>query len=497
VHEILDGQITFHGVTRLLHPAPWHDDTVPHLWRYQLHDFEYAQDLLAHERDHGDGRAAEAFLRLAHEWIDANPRPAGDGWHPYTVSMRLCAWARAIAGFPGPVLARGRARLAASILEQYAWLLGNLERDVLGNHLLENVRALAVAGLLVDGPLGERGRRRARGLLLEQLPRQVLPDGGHHERSPMYHAIVLGAIRETVDALRAAHVPVGPEPDRVVRRMEAFASAMLGADGEPLPFGDSTGGEAPRVAAPSGDRARRRTFPDTGYSVLRSPDGRDRVVLDHGDACPDELPAHAHADALSFVMERDGLPLLVDPGVGEYAEGPWRAYNRSTRAHGTIEIDGEDQTEVWGSFRAARRAYGLPLRSGEAGGDVWVEGGHDGYRRLPCRAVHRRRITSRAGGGWTVDDRVRSAGPCRVRSYLHFAPDLEVRLSGRVARVLRGAEVVASVRARGISGATVVKGEVRPIQGWVFPRFGEKRPAPVLVLEGRCEGDAGYRMEIE
>jgi hypothetical protein len=313
----------------------------------------------------------------------------------------------------------------------------------------------------------------------------------------MYHAIVLGAIRETVDALRAAGVPVGPEPDRVVDGMATFASAMLGADGEPLPFGDATGGEAPPVATPSDDRTRRRTFPDSGYSILRSADGRDRIVLDHGDACPDELPAHAHADALSFVMERDDRPLLVDPGVGEYAPGAWRDFNRSTRAHGTIEIDGEDQTEVWGSFRAARRAHGLALRTGEETGDVWVEGGHDGYRRLPCRAVHRRRITSRAAGGWTVHDRVRSRRPCRVRSHLHFAPDLDVRLSGRVARVVRGAEIVAEVRTRGFTGATVVRGEVRPIQGWVFPRFGEKRPAPVLVLEARCVGDAGFRMEIE
>jgi uncharacterized heparinase superfamily protein len=497
VEPLLDGRLVFHGEEHALDAPPWHDEAVPRLWRYQLHDFEYAQDLIARWRVTGDARACDLFARLAVDWVEKNPPHRGDGWHPYTVSMRLCAWARALAAFRRAIEGRARERIEGSYMEQYAYLLAMPERDVLGNHLLENVRALAVAGLLVRGPLGERGRRRARALLLEQLPRQVLPDGGHYERSPMYHLIVLGAVRETVDALSSAGIPVGDAPGEAIAAMTRFGAAMLGADGEPLPLGDSTGGEAPLIVEPEESTARRTVFAETGYAVLRSSDGRDRVVFDVGDTCPDELPAHAHADSLAFVLERAGRPIFVDPGVGEYAAGPWRDHCRATRAHNTLEIDGADQSDVWAGFRVGERARALSLRADEAGGDVWVEGGHDGYRRRPCRAVHRRRIISHAGGAWTVADRVRSRRSCDVRGHFHLAPDLSLDLTLSGALVRRGGERVTELRWTGFTGAEVVRGEVRPIQGWVFPRFGERRPAPVLVLSGRCEGDARFRLEID
>jgi uncharacterized heparinase superfamily protein len=497
VEPCLEGRLKFHGEERAIESPPWHDETVPRLWRYQLHDFEYAQDLVAHWVEEQDERAPYRFAHLAVDWIDNNPPHRGDGWHPYTVSMRLCAWARALAAFAPVLDVRARERIEASYLDQYAYLMSMLERDVLGNHLLENVRALAVAGLLVRGALGERGRCRARALLLEQLPRQVLADGGHYERSPMYHLIVLGAIRETVESLEAAGMGVGAEPGRYIEAMERFGAAMLGADGEPLPLGDSTGGEAPRIVAADASLARQTLFADTGYAVMRSPDGRDRLVLDIGDTCPDELPAHAHADCLSFVLERDGRPIFVDPGVGEYAAGPWRDYSRATRAHNTIEIDATDQSDVWAGFRVADRARALAVRMDEADGDVWIEGGHDGYRRLACRAVHRRRIVSRSGGGWEILDRVRSHAPCVVRAFLHLAPDLTFDLEALGAVVMRGGARVAHLKWDGFDGVSVLRGEVRPIQGWVFPGFGERRPAPVLILDGRCEGDARFRLEID
>jgi hypothetical protein len=316
----------------------------------------------------------------------------------------------------------------------------------------------------------------------------------------MYHLIVLAAVRETVEALDEARLPTGEATRERIGAMTRFGAALLGADGEPLPLGDSVPGEGPvpeEVRALPVDGRRLVRFAETGYAALRSADGRDRLVLDVGDTCPDELPAHAHADALSFVLERDGCPLIVDPGVGEYAPGPWRAYARSTRAHSTIEIDGEDQSEVWGSFRVARRARALAVREGSAAGDVWMEGGHDGYRRLPCRAVHRRRVVSRAGGGFTILDRVRARRPCALRSFVHLAAGLEVEVDAEGARIRRDGETVATLRWRGYEGAETVSGSTRPVQGWVFPGFGQRLPAPVLVLRGRCSGETDLRLEID
>ena len=69
--------------------------------------------------------------------------------------------------------------------------MGNLERHLLGNHLFENAVALALTGSCFDHPKARRWFMRGVRILERQLPEQILTDGGHVERSPLYHSRVL------------------------------------------------------------------------------------------------------------------------------------------------------------------------------------------------------------------------------------------------------------------------------------------------------------------
>ncbi len=78
-----------------------------------------------------------------------------------------------------------------SLADQVRVLERRLEFHLLGNHLLANAKALVFAGFFFEGPDAQRWLYRGRTILDSELPEQVLPDGGHFERSPMYHAIIL------------------------------------------------------------------------------------------------------------------------------------------------------------------------------------------------------------------------------------------------------------------------------------------------------------------
>ena len=60
-------------------------------------------------------------------------------------------------------------------------------------------------------------------------------------------------------------------------------------------------------------------LPDTG--LVRAAAGSWRLLADVGAPCPEELPAHAHADTLSCLVQVGGVPLLVDTGTSTYAPG--------------------------------------------------------------------------------------------------------------------------------------------------------------------------------
>jgi hypothetical protein len=201
---------------------------------------------------------------------------------------------------------------------------------------------------------------------------------------------------------------------------------------------------------------------ETGYVVIRS--DRDQLVFNAGPLGADHLPPHAHAHALSFVLWADGAQVLVDPGSFSYT-GHERNRFRGTEAHNTVEVDGRDQCEFWGDFRAAFMptvSRAAPVRHGRA---VVLSASHDGYRRLDDAVVHHRTVVWVVGDGVVVVDRLQARTRHAARSSLHVSPNVQAE-QGRV-----GPFTVAPLTAGGVVG--LVRGEYAPF-------LGIKAPAPVL-----------------
>jgi uncharacterized heparinase superfamily protein len=414
--EVSKGRFTFLGDERSLgEPVDWHPAGASRLWRFHLHYFEWAWALVQ-APDRAWARAS--FARLWRSWR-ASIKPAhGDAWSPYVASLRvwvLCGLFDA--------LVRG-SDIESDCLQQIAWHAGyvqsHLELDLGGNHLLKNIKALIGAGEFLGRPdLVSTGRC----LLEAQLPIQVLADGGHIERSPSYHCQVLGDLIDIVGLLAGADAPPVVGLDGAIDAMRRWLGAMVGADSEVALCNDATPvGQRWLTALDPAPTFQRpvTVLAASGYVVVR-PDGHTQLILDVGDPCPNDLPGHAHADCLSFELWVGGERWVVDTGTSTYEPGPRRAYERSTAAHNTVEIDGQDQTEVWGIFRVARRAQGSLELVVTNGSTVEVVASHNGYRRLPGSPVHRRRWLI-SPGLVEITDTISGVGTHRVFSHLHINP---------------------------------------------------------------------------
>ena len=184
--------------------------------------------------------------------------------------------------------------------------------------------------------------------LSDQLAIQVLPDGGHYERAPAYHCQVLADLIDMADLLSASgHVP-SPALTMAIARMRSWLGAILTPDGSVPLLNDGYPVPDALVAALQPCALAETplvTLADTG--LIRAQAGGWHLIADVGAPCPDELPAHAHADTFSCIVHVDGAPLFVDTGTSTYEAGQVRSYERSTAAHNTLEIDGADSTEVW------------------------------------------------------------------------------------------------------------------------------------------------------
>jgi uncharacterized heparinase superfamily protein len=443
--QLRAGQIQLLGITRRLGEAPgwfrtgadqvdwaadWRQADAPQLWRFHLHYWDWAWGLAA-EPDRAAAR--DMFALLWRSWQASCTFGSGDAWLPYPAALRAWSWC----GIYRDLVAGSdlEAEFRRGVAAHAGFLRRHLESDVGGNHLIKDLKALAGLGVF----LGDDAMlRRALRLLTSQLAVQVLADGGHYERAPAYHCQVLGDLIDIADLLNASGRAPAPALTLAIARMRRWLGAILAPDGGVPLLNDGYPVPGALVAAlrprPAPDFPL-LVLPDTG--LIRAAVGEWQLLADVGAPCPDELPAHAHADTLSCLVHVGGVPLLVDTGTSTYAAGPVRSYERSTAAHNTLEIDGADSTEVWGAFRAGRRArvYNPVARlishgasdHGASSGRMIARASHDGYRHLRGRPWHRRRwlLTS---GGLQVDDEVTGDGRHEVIVRWHLVPGSVVRL---------------------------------------------------------------------
>ena len=422
-------QLTFLNVTRdLANAAAWNDPSTDKLWLYNLHYFD---DLYAA----GCERRESWHQALIARWIAENVPGHGNGWEPYPLSLRIVNWCRwALAGH---ALSAGAVQ---SLAVQARFLSQRLEYHLLGNHLWANGKALVFAGAFFAGDEAAGWLTEGLGILREQLAEQVLSDGGHFERSPMYHSVL---VEDLLDLVALTHCQPGLIDTATVDEWKRSASTMLGwldamthPDGDMSFFNDAALGivlrlEVLRLLAHTLEIEPGRV-PQSGL-VRLEPSGFVRiaagdfvVIADVGPIGPDYIPGHAHADTLSFELSWRGQRVLTNSGTSCYGTGPQRQRERATAAHNTVTIDDQDSSEVWHGFRVARRARPAGLQATESDGVIVVRCSHDGYARLSGRPIHARewQLNTRE---FRARDEVSGSGEHSVTGHLHVQPGVGVR----------------------------------------------------------------------
>ena len=480
------------------HPSDnvnWACKDMPKLWRYNLHYFDYLHD---------SARSIENKSLLITDWIEHNPPGTEDAWEPYTVSLRIVNWIKFFLSINATRCKEKNDELPKrewleSLRQQALWLEQNIEYHILANHYLKNGVALFFAGLCFEGIDADRWLQKGLRILREELREQFLADGGHFERSPMYHSICLIDYLDVLNLAQSSHVAIpGDLVDefrvKVTAALDFLNGICLPDGGIPL-FNDSAFGIAPtprqifdyaeRVIGykvlSSSNGVVVRVFPATGYYACRN--AEDMIIIDCGPIGPDYQPGHAHCDALSYELAIDGRRVIVDSGVFDYEPSQERAYARSTRAHNTVMVDGEEQSEIWGVFRVARRARPLSAQiQANAHEVVLFEGAHNGYMRLSGRPIHKRRISYvDKQGSWIITDVLEGAGIHRMESFVHIHPDCALVESGSNSFSIEcGGEAIATIQALSACQTTIT-------EGCYFPEFGLSQRN--LVLAFSCHGE--------
>ena len=378
------------------------------LWTYNLNYFDWL---------HQPGMSKEQGLETLSQFYATPAEKNPIILHPYPTSLRIINAAKFISKWNVK-----EDWLYYEIASDLKFLSGRLEYHLLANHLLENVFALYIGGLIANK---KEFIKTVKKLLIRELSEQVLDDGMHYERSPMYHLIILERL---LDALNFAKA-VGDELESVLQsyavRMTGLAMNWKELDRIPM-MQDSAYDIALSVPVilEYSKSLLGQDFPsksnflkESGYRRLNA--GNFALFVNVGSIRPSYQPGHAHADELNFELFYKGTPLIVDTGVSTYEKNDKRFRERSTQSHNCVVIGG-NSSDVWSGFRVGKRAN---VKIGVDDGQT-IMATHDGYGTLTSRTFE-----STVTGQITITDELVYQSTSKGyygKGYLHFHPDVHL-----------------------------------------------------------------------
>ena len=283
-----------------------------------------------------------------HAWIENTSIEDGISFDPYPTSLRivnLIKWCLSNENYDEKIL--------NSIYFQTIVLSQNIEWHLLANHIISNLKALIFAGYFFDNDQSKSWLIDGKKNLLEQLDEQILDDGAHCELSPMYHNIIVSDLLDLVQINNLSKTKNDQGFDialnRKINSMLNWSNNMTHPDNEIAFFNDSTFSICPRFDelkeyknCITKEQFQEETknisyMSDSGYISLQTDLGK--MIIDVGNIGIDYNPGHAHADSLSFELSLNSKRFFVNSGTSTYSRSKLRNFQRSTKAHNTIEVN--------------------------------------------------------------------------------------------------------------------------------------------------------------
>jgi hypothetical protein len=389
-------------------------------------------------------------------------------------------------------------------------------------------------------------------ILLEQLPQQVRKDGVYFEQASCYHRYTADFYMHLFALIRANEIAIPREDERMLwQRLEAMNDYLMWIkrpDGAWPLIGDEDGGrlisfDPSRNWTKNGAQANdfrdtlaigaaifkrgdwkyaagvapvemlwllgpeavacydnlkaeappelSRAFEASGFFVMRDGWERDSsfALIDCGPHGAEVGCGHAHADALSIELALRGVTWLIDPGTYVYGAQPEaRDWFRSTRAHNTATVDGQDQSIPSTPFAWETSANCRLVEFKDQGDFVVFAGSHDGYHRLSDPVTHTRSVLMlRKQAAFIVSDKFKARVRHDYAIRYHFAPGCELDVfDNRIeARTTNGEALVINFFTSGMGLSRI---RTRVEDGWVSTCYGQRAEAPVAVFEASGDG---------
>lgn len=426
--SISKNKIIFINKSTPFQKSVWHYKSENRLWNYNLNYFNFLNQRSNFNKTF--------YSKLIDDWILINTNIKNLPWDPYPTSIRITNWIKW--SLSGNNLTKDQCQ---NLFKQSIYLSKNLEKHLLGNHLLVNAKAMFFAGMYFNTNVSRRWLKKAILIFKKEFKEQILDDGGHYERSPMYNALILEDLLDIYNIINVYDRKILSYDKKLtsliktkIKKMLHWQIFMSHPDGKVSFFNDTCFNISSdiydllkyakklKISIRNKKNLNSVYFKNSGYISIRGQ--YLNLIADVANLGPDYLPAHGHADTLSFELSLKKQRVIVNSGISTYENNAQRIYERSTRAHSTLILDNQDSSEVWGSFRVGRRAKISNVKFDINNKLKIFSATHDGYVYKKGSPIVNR-MWSLKEKKMTILDTVKGLAKSNIKIFFYFHPFLK------------------------------------------------------------------------
>ncbi|WP_036264391.1 heparinase II/III family protein [Methylocapsa aurea] len=335
--DIYAGYFAFGGKIVNAHGrSPFELDPGSPAWMRSLASFSWLRHLRA-----ADTAVARANARaLVEDFLTLAGKPSRTpAWEPQVAARRLLAWLS-----QSPIILEGSDRLfyrrfMKGIGRTQAFLERRMAAGLAGEQRLIVAIALAELGLCAEGT--GKLQQRSTKQLVEELERQILPDGGHVSRNPQILVDLLLDLLPLRQAYAARGLQTPAQLLNAIDRMMPMLRLFRHGDGT-LALFNGMGVTAPEQLATvlAYDDVRAQALANARHSGYQRIEAQDAIfVMDAGRPPPPVFSNRAHAGCSSFEFSVGAQRLVINCGAPDANRAAAREAARMTAAHSTLVID--------------------------------------------------------------------------------------------------------------------------------------------------------------
>jgi uncharacterized heparinase superfamily protein len=393
--EIYAGRFAFAGKVVICDRRSPFEMTPPSdEWAATLLGFVWLRHLRA-----ADSAITRANARsLIDDWINVQGGWHPTGWRPDILSRRVICWLSQAPFVLQDADARFYRRFIRSLSRQVSYLRHTLNESRDGLPHLQAVIALNYATLCMQGQSGHLRINVRR--LIEELRKQILPDGGHVSRNPGALIELLADLLPLRQLFSARQLQSPQALNNAIDRTMPMLRFFRHGDGNFAQFNGMGPTPVDLLATVLAYDDARGTpvsnAPHSGYQRIEA--GQTALLMDTGRPPPVVLSQEAHAGCLSFELSWKQHRLVINCGLPAVNKENWRQVARATPAHSTVTLNDRSSCRFLESGAVRKLFGGTPILNGpndvrterEPGG-VTLRASHDGYAS-DCGVIHTRAI---------------------------------------------------------------------------------------------------------